>query len=155
MIGCLDVFQVQLDFFMFDDMLYHAIMQGPEFSSEMQYYFSRLLVLFAATVLQPFTVTRDGGLVPVPVHPPPKYYPDAAQHASSTCFCTGSGIYVRELLRFASVHGMSSPSSHFPRDPMSGPRQLQIIIVHWTCSHVHWNPSGTCRDLRCVLQLLP
>ncbi len=32
-------------------------MQGPEFSSEMQCYFSRLLVLFLATVLQQFTVT--------------------------------------------------------------------------------------------------
>ncbi len=64
MIGCLDVFQVQLEFLpvmfddmMFDDMLYPAIMQGPEFSSEMQCYFSRLLVLFLATVLQQFTVT--------------------------------------------------------------------------------------------------
>ncbi len=61
MIGCLDVFQVQLEFLMFDDMmfddmLYPAIMQGPEFSSEMQCYFSRLLVLFLATVLQQFTV---------------------------------------------------------------------------------------------------
>ncbi len=49
--GCLDVFQVQLEFLMFDDMmfddmLYSAIMQEPEFSSEMQFYFSRLLVCF-------------------------------------------------------------------------------------------------------------
>ncbi len=62
MIGCLDVFQVQFEFLMFDDMMfddmvYPAIMQGPEFSSEMQCYFSRLLVLFLATVLQQFTVT--------------------------------------------------------------------------------------------------
>jgi hypothetical protein len=62
MIGCLDFFQVQLEFFMFDDimfddMVYPAIIQGPEFSSEMQCYFSRLLVLFLATVLQQFTVT--------------------------------------------------------------------------------------------------
>ena len=35
-------------------LLYPAIMQGPEFSSEMQCYFSRLLVLFLATVLLQF-----------------------------------------------------------------------------------------------------
>ncbi len=61
MIGCLYVFQIQLDFFMFDDMMfdvmvYPAIMHGPEFSSETQCYFSRLLVLFLSTVLQQFTV---------------------------------------------------------------------------------------------------
>ncbi len=41
MIGCLDVFQVQLEFLMFDDMmfddmLYPAIMQGPDSSTSMQ-----------------------------------------------------------------------------------------------------------------------
>ncbi len=98
--------------------------------------------------------------VPVPVRPPPigKYYPDAAPHTSSTCFCTGSGIYVHQLqqhLRFALVHGMSSPSRQLPGNPMRGPQQHEIIVVHWTCWHVYWNPSPISRNLGCVLQLLP
>ncbi len=98
--------------------------------------------------------------IPVPVRRPPtgKYYPDAAPLTSSTCFCTGSGIYVHQLhqhLRFALVHGMSSPSRQLPGNPMRGPQQHEIIIVHWTCWHVYWNPSPTSRNLGCVLQLLP
>jgi hypothetical protein len=148
MIGCLNVFQVQLEFLMFDDMmfddmLYPAIMQAMIPRHPCNCVLERDAVLLQSSV---GFVSSDcfaaicGGLVPVPVRPPPKYYPDAAPHASSTCFCTGSGIYVQKLqqhLRFASVHGMSSPSRHFPGDLMRGPQQLQIIIVHWTCRHVY------------------
>ena len=78
----------------------------------------------------------------------------AALHAtgSSTCFCTGSGIYVHQLqrhLRFALVHGMSSPSRQLPGNPMRVPQQHEIIIVRWTCWHVYWNPSPTSSNLRC------
>ncbi len=38
-------------------------------------------------------------------------------------------------------HGMSSPSRHFPGNPMRRPQQLQVIIIHWTCGHVYWDPS--------------
>jgi hypothetical protein len=100
-----------------------------------------------------------GGFVPVPVHPP-TFYPDAP-HAS-TCSgkgssygkcCTGSGIYVLQLRRhlwFASVHGMSSPSHHFPGNPMRRPQQLKVVIIHWTCGHVYGDPSPTWGDRRCV-----
>jgi hypothetical protein len=127
----------------------HAI----EFSSEMRCDFSRLLVLFLATVLQRFTV---GLCQSLSVRRPSI---TQMQHRMPVARASAQAvIYVQELqqhLRFASVHGMSSPSRHFPGDPMRGPQQLQIIIVRWTCRHVYWNSSRTCGDLSWVLQLLP
>ena len=103
MIGCLDVFQIQLEFLMFGDMMFDD-MQGP-YSSESMQLSSRARCSATSVVSDSSVgfvssdcfVAIHGGLVPVPVRPPPKYYPDAAPHASSTCFCTGSGIYVQEL----------------------------------------------------------
>ncbi len=79
MIGCLDVFQVQLEFFMFDDMmfddmLYPAIMQAMIPRHPCNWVLGRDAVLLQSSV---GFVCSDGfaaihsGLVPVPVRPQP------------------------------------------------------------------------------------
>ncbi len=131
----------------------HAI----EFSSEMHCYFSRLLDLQRLFC----SISRRACASPCP---PAHILPGciACKYvllpvtANGKC-CTGSRIYVLQLRRhlwFAFVHGMSSPSHHFPGNPMRNPQQLQVIINHWTWGHIYGDPSSTWGDPRCVLQFM-
>ena len=135
-----DVFQVEMVFQVEDttDMLFHAFMQALNPRHPCNHVLEVDTVLLQSSVV---FVSSDcvaairGERVPVPIRPPPKYYPDAEPHASasSTCFCTGSGLYVHQLRRYrrpASARGMSLPSRHFPGNPMRGPQQHEIIIGH-------------------------
>jgi hypothetical protein len=58
---------------------------------------------------------------------------NAAQAVGFMC-CDCDGLFD------SSVHGISSPSHHFPGNPMCRPQQLQVIIIHWTCGHVYGDP---------------
>jgi hypothetical protein len=125
MIDILMFFKFYLIFFMFDDMLYPAILQAMIPRHPCNRVLARDAEQVAALLQSSvgFVSSYCVAAIPVSVRPQPtgKYYPDAAPHASSTCFCTSSGIYVHQLQRhhrFALVHGMSSLSRQFPGNPM-------------------------------------
>jgi hypothetical protein len=64
-----------------------------------------------------------------------------------------------EHLRFASIHEMSAvtslPRGTHARTPAATNHYRSLDVQTRLVGVVYWNPSRTCKDLRCVLHLMP